>query len=280
MQFFLAKKLKYTHYMNITKPNQMPNKTINWFKTFKHTVSFEKIKINASWEQFILNEMGKPHWKQLEKYLSHVLKKYDGNVEIYPYPKLVFSAFNITPLNKVKIVILGQDPYFRNELLKKKLIPQAMGLSFSVPKGLKIPSSLNNIYKNLSKFGHIEAKPTHGDLTSWAEQGCLMLNTSLTVKHGKKNGHSKYWKPFTDAVIKYVSDNTEHVCFILWGSNALSKYKFIDDKKHNIIISSHPSGLSCNRPLRSYEPFCNVDHFGMANKYLVEHEKQPIDFSL
>ena len=200
----------------------------------------------------------------------------DGKIKIYPYPNLLFNAFILTPLSNVKVVILGQDPYHCNEIHHDKIIPQAMGLSFSVPKGMKIPSSLQNIYKNLLKYKHIEIKPNHGNLSFWAYQGCLMLNTSLTVQHSYPNSHSKYWLPFTDKIIKYISNKLNNIVFVLWGNPALNKLNLIDQNKHKIIISSHPSGLSYNKKLKNYDSFENTDHFGEINKYLKEKNKKQI----
>ena len=157
-----------------------------------------------------------------------------------------------------------------------------MGLSFSVPYGIKIPSSLQNIYKNLIKYKHINKMPKHGNLISWAYQGCLLLNASLTVVHGKenKNCHAQNWRSFSNKLIRYISNECKNVVFILWGAFALKKARFIDEDKHKIIISSHPSGLSYNKPLRTHQPFCNQDHFGIANKYLVENGRKPIIWRL
>ena len=241
-----------------------------------HKVSLKELPTHHSWNDFFKKKYNKPYFKKIESNLSYCLKKTDGKIKIYPYPDLVFKAFNITPLDKVKVVLLGQDPYFKSILYNNKLIPQAMGLSFSVPYGIPIPSSLNNIYRNLVKYNHIINMPMHGDLEFWAYQGCLMLNTSLTVQHGHKNSHVKYWTPFTDKLIKYISNNCKNIIFVLWGAQALDKIKFINCKNHKVIISSHPSGLSYNKPLRHYSPFIDQDHFGIINKYLKKHGKQEI----
>ena len=129
----------------------------------------------------------------------------------------------------------------------------------------------------MKNYGHIEEIPKHGNLESWAKQGVLLLNTSLTVQHGYPNSHTMKWEKFTDAVIKYISDNKDKVVFVLWGSPALQKLTLIDkDKKHKIIVSSHPSGLSCHKPLRQYPAFMNYDHFGEINDYLKENKKKTI----
>jgi len=237
-------------------------------------VSILDIRIHLSWREFIKNNLNSDIIKNINELLSN------DKVKIYPYPDLVFSALNTTPRNKVKVVILGQDPYPKNDSHNRRLIPQAMGLSFSVPVGIVIPSSLNNIYNNLLKYNHIKQKPSHGNLLFWAQQGCLMLNTALTVKHGEPNSHSEQWQPFTDALISYVSDTLDHVVFVLWGAPALSKKSLIDSEKHTIVVSSHPSGLSCNKPLRQYKSFNDTNHFGLINENLKKHNKRQIIWEL
>lgn len=252
-----------------------------WDKKYPNNiVRLDKLYVHKSWRTMFAKEYKKEYFVKLEKYLSDCLKKTRGEINIYPYPDLLFNAFNKTPLSKIKVVILGQDPYFKNEVYKGKIIPQAMGLSFSVPKGITIPSSLNNIYKNLLKYNHIKEKPTHGNLVLWAYQGCLMLNTALTVQHGHKNSHAKYWRCFTDSIISYISRKCENCVFILWGAPALEKLRLIDTREHKVIISSHPSGLSCNKPLRSYLPFTQQDHFGETNRYLKKHGKRRIRWQI
>jgi uracil-DNA glycosylase len=250
-----------------------------WGKTFPNEkVNLSTLKIHSSWKKLIKDEIDENYFDKLEKFLSKCLKVTKGDIKIYPYPDLVFNAFNTTPFNKIKVVILGQDPYHNNEEHKDEIIPQAMGLSFSIPVGIKVPSSLKNIYKNQLKFKQIKDLPDHGNLILWAKQGCLMLNTSLTVQHGHPNSHSKHWKPFTDTIIKTISDNKENVVFMLWGAPALGKLNLIDTKKHKVIISSHPSGLSCHKPLRTYKCFMDEDHFGKTNKFLIKNKKKPIEW--
>jgi uracil-DNA glycosylase len=183
-------------------------------------------------------------------------------------------------MEKTRVVILGQDPYFNYELHDGEKIPQAMGLSFSVPDGFKIPSSLVNIYKNLKKYNHMDIIPTHGNLTNWANQGCLMLNTSLTVKDGEKNCHQHIWNWFTNQIIEYISLNIDHVVFILWGGNAYEKVELIDKTKHMMIISSHPSGLSANKPMKEFPAFFNEDCFGKTNEQLKKWGYEEIDWKL
>lgn len=252
----------------------------SWGETFpEHKVSFDDISHHSSWDKFFENEDNKEHIVKIEKALSNMLKKTNGEIKIFPYPDLVFNALSL-PIKKVKVVILGQDPYFNCRDIKKVCVPEAMGLSFSVPVGIPIPSSLQNIYKNQQKFGNIKEIPKHGNLTSWVKQGCLMLNTSLTVQHKVPNSHAKYWLPLTDNLIKYISHELDHVVFVLWGAPALNKLNLIDTKKHATIISSHPSGLSCNNSLKQYGSFVSVDHFGEINAALKKFKKKPIDWQI
>jgi len=190
----------------------------------------------------------------------------NSNKVVFPEKKAIFNFLKFTSLQDVLVVIIGQDPYFNYN--------QATGLSFSVPKTLAdIPSSLQNIYKNLLNYGHFYKMPTHGNLEYWAYQGCLMLNTALTVEHKKPNSHSKIWAKFTDKLISYISEHKKHVCFVLWGKPALDKNSIIDKDKHKLIISSHPSGLSCNNTLGFNPAFNNQNHFKKINKYLKKHKK-------
>jgi uracil-DNA glycosylase len=241
-----------------------------------HKVSLTQLKYHISWKELFEKEMDKKYFEELEEFLSERLEKSKGKTRLYPYPDLVFNAFKLTALDKVKVVILGQDPYHNSEIHDNKIIPQAMGLSFSVPVSIKIPSSLQNIFANQIKYDHIKLKPDNGNLESWAKQGCLMLNTCLTVRHGRPNCHSKHWTKFTDQVIKYISNNSSNIIFVLWGAPALNKLKLIDEKKHKVIISSHPSGLSANKKLRQYDAFMHKDHFGEINEYLKKHNKGEI----
>ena len=188
---------------------------------------------------------------------------FGDDYEFYPPKELVFNAFCKTSDQNLKVVILGQDPYINKN--------QAMGLSFSVPEGEKLPPSLKNIYKKLNN-------KTSGDLTSWANQGVLLLNTSLSVRAGKSNCHSKIWKNVTDYMIKYISDKFDNIVFILWGRNALDKKKLIDESKHNLLISSHPSPLSYSKKLGSYCSFADNNHFEECNKLLINIGKSAIDW--
>jgi len=195
---------------------------------------------------------------------------------LYPKPNYLFKAFNMCPFDEIKVVFIGQDPYFNKEIYKENIVPQAYGLSFSVPINFEIPSSLKNIYINLKKYNHIKNIPTHGCLDYWAYQGCLMMNSALTVVDGQKNCHSNEWKWFTNRIIEEISTRCNKVIFVLWGGEAYKKIEFINLNKHHTIISSHPSGLSANKKFKSYPAFLNQDHFGLINSHLTH----PIDWSL
>jgi uracil-DNA glycosylase len=236
----------------------------SWYEKFGDCVELEELYLHTSWKGAIDMD----DFSKLEKRYSDGLRKRKEMIQIYPYPDNIFKALNITPLDKVKVVFLGQDPYHNSEVNNKKIVPQATGLSFSVPRGFKIPSSLQNIYKNLTKYSHFNQKPTHGCLDFWAYQGCLMLNNSLTVLHGRPNSEKEYWEHKTEDIIKYISDKKENVVFVLWGASALKKKNLIDQKKHLVIASSHPSGFSCDRKLGVYPAFHNQDHFGKINWHL------------
>ena len=241
-----------------------------------HQVDLTTLAIESSWSEMFMMLKEKNLFQRIDKYLSHCLKVTYGKVPIYPYPDAVFNCFNLLPMDEVKVVILGQDPYHNAIQSEDTTIPQAMGLSFSVPHAVEIPSSLNNIYNNLLKHGHIPKKPTHGNLTFWVYQGCLLLNTSLTVQHGYPNSHSMFWLAFTDEIIRYISEKLNNIVFILWGKPALEKLKLINADKHKCIISSHPSGLSYTKTLGKYPSFMNSDFAAETNEHLIRYNKTPI----
>lgn len=206
-----------------------------------------------------------------------------NKIDFFPYPRYIFSAFNLTPFEKIKVVIIGQDPYPGFDILEDRKVPHAMGMSFSVPEGVEIPSSLDNIYKNAIKFGHMHKYPKHGNLEFWARQGCLLLNTVMSIQEKVKLSHDGIWNDFTDSIIKYISDNTENCIFVLWGGHAFSKNSLIDTtthKAHRILVSSHPSGLSCHKGFGSYPAFNDYDVFGEINKILKENKKRPIHWQI
>lgn len=221
------------------------------------------VQIHESWKAALQPEFDKPYFKEIIRFLK--TEKEAGKI-IYPPGSLLFNAFNLTPLNKVKVVILGQDPYHGKG--------QAHGLSFSVLDGIKPPPSLGNIYKELKADIGMEI-PTHGNLTSWAEQGVLLLNTSLTVRDGEPMSHAKIgWAKFTNAVIEIISAQKEHVIFILWGKFAQEKKALINTDAHFVLQSAHPS------PLSAHTGFLGCKHFSLTNEILGKIKSSPIDWSL
>lgn len=236
-------------------------KSKDWKEKFSNKVMLSKLPYNSSWKE-LFNELFED--VRIHKIEDELTKEIDK--QIYPKPRVLFNAFRITTFEK----------------FNDQSVSQAMGLSFSVPYGMKIPSSLCNIYKNLLNYHHIDKMPKHGNLENWGNQGCLMLNTSLSVIGGaeNKNCHQNIWKWFTDKIIKYISDRKEHVIFVLWGSYAYEKIKLIDLDKHEVVISSHPSGLSSNKPMKSYPAFNNYDHFGEINKILKKWYMDEINWNL
>lgn len=218
--------------------------------------------IDPTWKEILHDEFAKPYFSQIEK---GILKSENDGKLVFPPRNAIFNAFNFTPFDKVKVVILGQDPYHG--------AGQAMGLCFSVNRGVKIPRSLNRIYKELnSDLGC--TIPTHGDLSSWARQGVFMPNAILTVEEGNPASHAKIgWHHFTDSVIQAISEYKEGICFLLWGNFAKGKKKFIDSSKHHIFESAHPSPLAGNA-------FFNNHHFSSVNEILKSRREEPINWEL
>ena len=219
------------------------------------------VKISERWDEILKDEFSASTYLSLREFLK---EEYASHV-VYPQMYDIFNALKLVPLEEVKVVILGQDPYHEPN--------EAMGLSFSVKKGVKIPPSLVNIYKEISKETG-EEMPNHGDLTGWANQGVLLLNSLLTVRAHKAFSHKgKGWEEFTDGVIKKVNSLTSGVVFMLWGSASRSKKFLIDQTKHLVLESVHPS------PLSAYNGFFGCNHFIKANEYLISHGKAPIKWS-
>lgn len=259
--------------------NSQPIIIPTWLEKYPDAnVELDILCMHTSWSPMI-KKIFTHHKKDISK-LEEMLSELIKNTAVFPYPDYVFNAFILTHFDTIKVVILGQDPYTGAECVNKVYIPQAMGLSFSVQNKIKIPPSLVNIYNNLLKFGHIKEIPQSGNLTKWARQGCLLLNSALTVTQGIPNSHKKYWKNITDFVIKYISDNTNNSVFFLWGNPSLKKLPLIDQTKHKVSISSHPSPQSVKNNLDLYRSFYDTDHFGIANKYLKEHRKEEIDWNI
>ena len=217
------------------------------------------VKITEEWDELLKSEFSSPSYLELRRFLK---EEYSART-VYPSMYDIFNSMKTTPFGAIKVVLIGQDPYHEEG--------QAMGLSFSVPKGVALPPSLVNIFKEIKT--ETGANLTDGDLTGWAKQGVLLLNTVLTVRAHAANSHKgKGWEEFTDGVIKKISDGREHVVFFLWGGNARAKKPLIDGRKHLILECAHPS------PLSAYNGFFGCGHFNKANEYLVSHGKSPIEW--
>ena len=219
-------------------------------------------KIENNWKMALWDTFQSEEFKSLRSFLK---QEYQTKM-IFPPAKDIFNAFNFTPLNKVKVVILGQDPYHGPG--------QANGLCFSVKNGIKIPPSLQNIYKECAvDIGF--RPPNHGDLSHWAKQGVLLLNATLSVENGKAGSHQKKgWEYFTDEVIKTLNNHHKGLVFLLWGNFAKQKEKFIDPKKHHLLHSVHPSPLSAHRG------FFGCKHFSTVNELLKKQGRTPIDWEI
>ena len=222
------------------------------------------VQIESSWKEILKNEFTKPYFLEVVTHLK--MERTAGKI-IYPPGPLIFNAFNQTPFSKVKVVILGQDPYHNPG--------QAHGLSFSVPSGIKPPPSLMNIYKEIQQDVNIPMPAAYGNLTKWAAQGVLLLNAILTVRANEPASHSKIgWMDFTDTVIKKISDEKKGVVFLLWGKFAQEKQMLIDETKHFVLKAAHPSPFSADKG------FFGCKHFSKTNKILTDQAMEPIDWKL
>jgi uracil-DNA glycosylase len=226
------------------------------------STTVSNVQMEEGWKHALDPEFQQPYFAEIKAFL---LAEKQAGKTIYPPGPLIFNAFNKTPFQKVKVVILGQDPYHNPG--------EAMGLCFSVPKGIKTPPSLINIYKEIKSSLNIDP-PNHGDLSAWADQGVLLLNAMLTVEARKPASHQKIgWQTFTDAVIRTISAQKTGIVFLLWGNFARSKKVLIDDSKHTILESAHPSPLAGNA-------FQGCGHFAKTNEILIKNGEQPIDWAL
>ena len=221
------------------------------------------VKIEPSWTKHLHGEFEKDYFAKLTEFVK---KEYQEG-KVYPAPKNIFRAFDLCPFEKVKVVILGQDPYHGPR--------QANGLAFAVDETEAVPPSLQNIFKEIaSDCGYQISTKNDGDLSRWAEQGVLLLNATLTVRAHQAGSHQgQGWELFTDAVIKALSDEREHLVFLLWGNYAKAKGAHIDRSKHLVLEAPHPS------PFSAASGFFDCKHFSKANDYLISHNETPIDFS-
>lgn len=221
------------------------------------------VQIEPSWKKQFADEFNAPYMRNLRAFLKTEIA---AGRKVYPKPKEWFAAFDQTPFDKVKVVILGQDPYHG--------AGQAHGLCFSVQPGVPPPPSLVNIYKEMKADLGLD-RPTHGHLLHWAQQGVLLLNSVLTVRDGQAASHQKHgWEQFTDRAIHLLNDNREHIAFLLWGAYAQKKGAFIDRKRHLVLESPHPSPLSATRGFFGSRPFSKINH------YLESNGIKPIDWRL
>ena len=222
-----------------------------------------EVKIEAGWKSFLKQEFAQPYFLQV---VTHLKTERSAGKIIYPPGSMIFTAFDKTPPDRLKVVILGQDPYHNPG--------QAHGLSFSVPDGVTPPPSLLNIYKEIAADIGLQL-PRKGNLEKWAEQGVLLLNAALTVRANEPGSHAKIgWMDFTDAVIRTISERKEHIVFLLWGRFAQEKQVLIDETKHLVLKAAHPSPFSADKG------FFGCRHFSKTNEYLVKNGIDPIDWSL
>ncbi len=222
-----------------------------------------KVKLHSSWLEVLKNEFTKSYFTDLKDFLLH--EKQSGQL-VYPTSNQMFAALDETPFDKVKVVIIGQDPYHG--------LGQANGMCFSVNRGIKPPPSLKNIYKELETDLGIKP-PIHGDLSSWAANGVLLLNAVLTVRAAEPTSHqNRGWEIFTDTIIRKLSEQKSNLVFILWGNFAKGKKNLIDSNKHLILEAAHPS------PFSAYNGFLGCRHFSKANLYLIEHGFEGINWGL
>lgn len=220
-------------------------------------------KIEASWKKVLEDEFQKPYFGELKQFL---VSEIEAGKKIYPPPSLIFHAFEACPFDALKVVILGQDPYHGAS--------QAHGLSFSVNKGVRVPPSLQNIYKEIEADLGLPI-PSHGFLEKWVHQGVLLLNAVLSVRAGAPASHAKKgWELFTDRVIKEISDRKDGIVFLLWGKYAQQKGEIIDRSKHHVLVAAHPSPYSANNG------FFGCRHFSKTNEILIAQQKQPVDWAI
>lgn len=270
---------------------------VEWKKYYNNTpIKLIKLLKEVTWVPFF-DSLNKNTIKYIENGLKNEMKK----GEIVPYPSLLFTSFNMVPSYKVKVVIIGQDPYPSITSTNGMKIPNATGLCFSAPRNITKPKSLINVYSNLHKYGHIKNIPNTGNLYMWALQGCLMINAALTTQCGKPGEHKSLWEVFTRELIAYLNNNFKNLVFLVWGSDAHKLTINVNPKRHKIIVSSHPSPMSCNMSLNGnkysgeccngkeeiqkdkkkkssivYPSYSKCDHFGETNNYLIDNGIIPI----
>lgn len=235
-----------------------------YLPTFIAATEIMDVQIHPSWKEILKQEFSKDYFLQLVMFLK--TEKAKGNI-LYPPGALIFNAFNKTPFDNVKVVIIGQDPYHGEG--------QAHGLSFSVQTGIKPPPSLMNIYKEIQSDLGVDMPKEYGNLSHWAEQGVLLLNAALTVRKGEPFSHAQFgWKEFTDEVIRKISEKKQGVIFLLWGKFAQEKQVLIDETRHYVLKAAHPSPFSADKG------FFGCRHFSKTNQLLMDQGLAPIDWKL
>ncbi len=262
------------------------NTTTYNFKTWHECfpdgkVNLKSLSANFHWDDFFDIVMNKKYYENIEKILNKYLL---GTKQIVPHPELIFNSFNVLSPKKIKVVILGQDPYINTMKFDGIDIPQAMGFCFSVPFGYPCPPSLDNVYNNLVEFKHVRERPTGGCLVGWVLQGCLLINSALTTFIHSSNAHQNLWTDFTIDLMRYLNEKCTNVVFLAWGASAHRLCAYIDHTKHFVSYSSHPSPYSYANTVNgtregktvTHPPFKTTDHFGRANNYLVSVGKKPI----
>lgn len=229
-------------------------------------VNVELIGLPKSWETIFKEEFEKKYFQDKMKDYQYNITK--NNQLVLPAKSNIFKAFELCPLNRLKVVIIGQDCYHSQ-------INQAMGLAFSVPPGIPFPPSLNNIFKELIAEKVMDKMPTYGDLTAWAQQGVLLLNSALTVAHKSPGSHIIYWEQFTDNIIQRISQEKTGIVFMLWGGYAKGKKKYINTEKHLVLEATHPSPLGANQG-----GWFGCNHFIKCNEYLEKNKELPINWKI
>jgi uracil-DNA glycosylase len=225
------------------------------------------VKDSNGWKQFIITQFGQEYFHKISEKINENYESFNKELDVFPPKSLTFKALELTPFENIKVVLIGQDPYIRPG--------QAMGLCFSVPKGVTVPPSLVNVYKELLRDPKVTfQRPSHGDLTEWAKQGVLLLNPILTVREGKSGSHATFgWKTFTQRVIEKISKEKRGVVFLLWGTHAHVVETLIDTNKHYILKAGHPS------PMNQSNPFVGCGCFSKTNELLERHGLTPIDWN-
>jgi uracil-DNA glycosylase len=273
----MSEKIHYLDYLLINTNNY---KFKDWQEYFPDgQIKLDGLCINEDWNDFFDKTV--EIRSEIEEKLTKLFLK---SKQIVPYPRLMFNSLNVLSPDKLKVVILGQDPYINMQEFNGINIPQAMGFSFSVPYGYPRPPSLYNIYDNLVKFDHLKEMPKEGCLMGWVMQGCLMINSAFTTFLKISNAHKDVWPDFTEELIKHINEICTNVVFLAWGKPAHGLCFYVDHTKHKVIYSSHPSPYSYTSTVKgwlnggyvTHPSFQETDHFGKTNEYLVSVKKSPI----